>query len=208
MATVGAVHSADSWDQPSTSNRPNTILRRPVPTTSVPDDWDADDDEEEENNQKIWEDANTRAPMPELIISSSTTTATVVPPPATAFQAPMRILKRPSSQNASPNSTSSQTPAETLAQREARYHAARERIFKGDDGSGSNVSDTGSVKSKHVGGARNESPSIPAVNVVRNPIGPSDNSKDTEGGRISKGFKRGSTKGPRSSQRPPAINGS
>jgi hypothetical protein len=141
---------------------------------------------------------NTRAPMPELIISSSSTTATAVPPPAIAFQTPMRILKRPSSQNSSSNSSSSQTPTETLAQKEARYQAARERIFGGDEES---------RKSKGVERVQKGSPSPPAVNIVRNPIGPSGSYKDTEGGQESKGFRRRSTKGPGSSVQA-AVKGS
>lgn len=205
MTTIGTAHS-DSWDRPSGCSRSNHILRRPVPAQSVPDDWDNDDEDEEEDNQKIWENANTRAPMPELLISSSSTTSTAVPPSATAFQAPMRILKRPS-QNSSSNSSSSQTPTESLAQREARYQAARERIFGGDDGSRSNVSDSGSGKSKRDGEVRKGSPSLP-VNVLRNPIGPSESSKDNQGGEVAKGFKLRSSKRPKSSEQAACVNGS
>src|ERR1700720_2578348 len=119
---------------------------------------------------------NIREPMPELLISSSSTTTTVVAPPALAFKTPMRILKRPSLQNSSSNS-GSQTPAETLAQREARYQVARERIFGGDDGNGCNVSDGGVGKSKYRG-MQMGSPSPPqVVSIIRNPIGPSEDSK-------------------------------
>ena len=145
--------------------------------------------------------------MPELLISSSSTMSTAVPPPATAFQAPMRILKRPSSQNSSSNSSSSQTPAESLAQREARYQAARERIFGGDDGSGINVSDSGNGKFKHRE-LRKGSPSLPAVNVMRNPTGPSESSKDVEGGKVAKGFKLRSSKRPGSSEQAASVNAS
>ena len=123
--------------------------------------------------------------MPEVLISSSSTTASAVSPPAVAFQPQMRILKRPSSQNSSSNLSSSQTPAESLAQREARYQAARERIFGGDDGS-ENVSEDGSGKLKR--------------GVIRNPVGPSENSKDAGDGQIPKGFKPRSTKGQGSSE--------
>jgi SUZ domain len=148
---------------------------------------------------RTWIARNARAPMPELIISSSGTTATAVPPPAIAFQTPMRILKRPSSQNSGSNSSSSQTPIETLAQKEARYQAARERIFGGDEGSG---------KLKGNNRIQKGSPSPSVVNVVRNPIGPSGNCKDTEGGQESKGFRRRSTKGPGSSIRATSVTGS
>jgi hypothetical protein len=137
--------------------------------------------------------------MPELIISSSSTTATAAPPPAIAFQTPMRILKRPSSQNSGSNSSSSQTPTETLAQKEARYQAARERIFGGDEGSG---------KLKSSDRIQKGSSSPPVVNVVRNPIGPSGNYKDAEGGQESKGFRRRSTKGPGSSAQAASVTGS
>jgi len=190
----------DSWDQPSSSSRSNNATYRPAPPVhSVPDAWDDEEDEEEEDNQKIWEDANTRAPMPELIISSSGITPTAVPPSVTAFQTPMRILKRPSSHNTTANSSSSQTPIETLAQKEARYQAARERIFGGDDGSGSNVTENGNGTSKRDGDDQKRNPATPAVNVVRNPIGPSEIWKD-EGGQVYKGFRRRSTKGPVSSE--------
>jgi len=203
MATVSTVHANDSWDRPPAPSRSN-ILRRSVLAQSVPDDWDKDDDEEEEvDNQKIWEDANTRAPMPQLLISSSSTTTPVATPPVTAFQGPMRILKRPS-QNSSSNSFSSQAPTETLAQREARYQAARERIFGGDDGSGSNVNDSALKR----GGAQKGGPSLPTVNVIRNPIGPSESSKDTEGGQVSKGFESRNTKQPAFSTASANINGS
>jgi hypothetical protein len=147
--------------------------------------------------------SNTRAPMPELIISTSNTAPTAVPPPVTAFQTPMRILKRPSSQNSNSNSTSSHTPIETLAQKEARYQAARERIFGGDDVSGSNISDSGNGSSKRVQKGNTSSPS---VNVVRNPTGPSENLGGSDSGRVSKGFKRRSTKGPVSPEQPASVN--
>lgn len=76
--------------------------------------------------------------MPELIISSSTTS--VVSPPPAAIQPTLRILKRPSSA-ASPAKSSSPSVIEakkTLAEREAEYQAARERIFKESQISASN----------------------------------------------------------------------
>jgi hypothetical protein len=147
-------------------------------------------------NSPTWIHRNTRAPMPELLISSSSTATTVVSPPALAFQAPMRILKRPSSQNSGSNSTSSQTLPESLAQREARYQAARERIFGGDDGSGSNISDSIGGKSRRGIGSQKGSPSLQATHVIRNPIGPSESSIDMDAVQVSKGFKRRSTKQP------------
>jgi len=69
--------------------------------------------------------------MPELIISPSSTGTSVVSPPPAAYQATMRILKRPSPSQSASNSTtslSSQT-RNTLAEREAQYQEARNRIF-------------------------------------------------------------------------------
>lgn len=209
------------------SSRSNVLLRRPVAEQSIPDAWD-DDEEEEEDNQKIWEDAyvepfnllqnrpiaelisllssfcsarNARAPMPELVISSSSTTSTVIPPPVSAFQTPMRILKRPSaSTNSNTNSSASQgASGQTLAEREARYQAARERIFGGDDGSGSNVtlSDNGNGKSKRGGGIPGASSQTQIGNVLRQPLGPeADGSKASEVGHAPKGFKRRSINEP------------
>lgn len=72
---------------------------------------------------------NTKAPMPELVISSLNTSP---PPPPSILQRPMQILKRPTASNSSPATTSQTGTNESLTQREARYHAARERIFGAD----------------------------------------------------------------------------
>ncbi|KAJ7861282.1 hypothetical protein B0H13DRAFT_2568349 [Mycena leptocephala] len=85
------------------------------------------DDEPEaqiaEDNQRIWENANAQMPMPSLIVSGA-----AAAPPAAALQPKMRILKRPT--NAGPVGLPPPTVAgETLKEREARYQAARERIF-------------------------------------------------------------------------------
>ncbi|KAF5350593.1 hypothetical protein D9756_008676 [Leucocoprinus leucothites] len=96
---------------------------------------------EEGTNKKIWEAANSQdsAPMPALL---SSRTGSVIPPPAGAFQPAMRILKRPqsSSSSASQGSPATSPPptGESLHEREARYAAARERIF-GLDGSDESV---------------------------------------------------------------------
>lgn len=129
--------------------------------------------------------------MPELVISSSTA-STVAPPPVTAFQTPMRILKRPSaSPNSNANSSASQgASGQTLAEREARYQAARERIFGGDDGSGI-LSDNGNEKSKRGGSVPGPSSQAQTGNVLRQPLGPeADSSKATDVGQAPKGFKR------------------
>ena len=93
----------------------------------------------------------------------------------------MRILKRPSASNSQSSSASlsSSQPngAETLKEREARYHAARERIFGGDTPplppSPSPSSTTDKVK-----------PQTQSVKVVREPRGPADGRQSTS----SKGF--------------------
>ena len=59
------------------------------------------------------------------------------------------------------SSTSQGNSGHTLAEREARYQAARERIFGGDDGSASNVNDSGGKPKR--GGAT--SPPTPTGNV-------------------------------------------
>ncbi|KAK0469063.1 uncharacterized protein EV420DRAFT_1633496 [Desarmillaria tabescens] len=152
---------ADDWDAPPAS----TSTRAAVASAPVRDDWEDDDDDEEdeaqapteEANQRLWNDANTKsaAPMP-TVVSSSTPT----PPPA-AFQPVMRILKRPTN---SPNSSVSSVPStESFREREARYQAARERIFGNGNENGEGLG--------------------PSSTVVRNPRGP-------EEGSTEKGFTR------------------
>ncbi|KAG7442873.1 uncharacterized protein BT62DRAFT_935601 [Guyanagaster necrorhizus] len=79
------------------------------------------------------------------VVSSSTPT-----PPAAAFQPVMRILKRPT--NSTNSSVSSVPSTESFSEREARYQAARERIF----GNGEPLSSSSSSA------------------VVRNPRGPEE----------------------------------
>ncbi|KAF7328173.1 hypothetical protein MVEN_02574900 [Mycena venus] len=158
--------AASDWDEavPSTSSR-----RGPIPKTVIPvsDDWEDDDDDEPQNaedNQRIWENANSRAPMPSLIVSSSTNTAPA--PPAAAFQPKMRILKRPT--NTGPATPPLPVVAgETLKEREARYQAARDRIF-GREGDG--TSSPGDKKGRQ--------PSPAGVGVVRDPKGPASEGQD------------------------------
>jgi hypothetical protein len=103
---------------------------------------------------------NKAGPMPELVLASSRSGSTPnVVPPAPAFQSPVRILKRSlvspqKHMNASPSSATT----ETFAERSARYHAARERIFA--------ETTEGKVK---VDGGEDGATSM----VVRNPRGPS-----------------------------------
>ncbi|KAI9432938.1 hypothetical protein H4582DRAFT_1017589 [Lactarius indigo] len=127
----------------------------PPPTRTIPDDWDDDPSSDEEDSQKIWEDANKAGPMPELVLASSRTGSTPnVVPPASAFQSPVRILKR-SPQKPTNTGQSASATTETFAERSARYNAARERIF----------ADTSEGK---VGGGEGGEASL----VVRNPRGP------------------------------------
>ncbi|KAH8998041.1 hypothetical protein EDB92DRAFT_1941676 [Lactarius akahatsu] len=169
---MSRVPSADTdpWDCPvgvngelgATSARGGTSvpLRQPAPapTRAVPDDWDDDPSSSDgEDSQKIWDDANKAGPMPELVLASSRTGSTPnVVPPASAFQSPVRILKR-SLQKPTNVSQSASATTETFAERSARYNAARERIF----------ADTSEGK---VGGGEGGAASL----VVRNPRGPGD----------------------------------
>jgi SUZ domain len=117
--------------------------------------------------------------MPQLVVTSSS-----VVPPASAFQSPIRILKRtaaPTQKYANDDSSASSITG-SFAERSARYNAARERIFA-DMTEGS----TGGAE----GGA--------VATIVRNPKGPEyaqgPDGQDSEG---SQGFgmrvgKRGST---------------
>ncbi|KAF8065058.1 hypothetical protein FPV67DRAFT_1501321 [Lyophyllum atratum] len=168
---------SDPWDLPTP---PSSSSRRPpAPVQPVPDDWDDDDAEEpEQDNQRIWEDANAKAPnpMPALIIAPSATSPhPVLSPPPGAFLHTMRILKRPSnSSNPStppPNSTST----ESLKEREARYQAARERIFGAGEESppASANASSQSLSSKDKRERRGPNPqNSQGVAVVRNPRGP------------------------------------
>ncbi|KAF7344454.1 hypothetical protein MSAN_01927000 [Mycena sanguinolenta] len=169
---------------PSARANPASRTRKPVKAKTemrVADDWELDDDEDshegeaegnkEEMNQRIWDNANSRAPapMPHLVPApsasiSAAASASARPPPAAALQPAMHILKRPSP-SASPSPSHAGNTAvpggggrETLKEREARYQAARERIFGA--GGGEDVG-MGSEKEKR-------------ARTVRNPLGPSD----------------------------------
>ncbi|KAL0945991.1 hypothetical protein HGRIS_012269 [Hohenbuehelia grisea] len=179
----------DSWDdEPSASSSASTqFSNRPAPSkravaAAVPDDWDDESNDEavepdSDLNKKIWQDANTRAPMPEVLVKSATggTGAVIAPPPA-AFQAPMRILKRPTSAAPSARSDSSSRNAESLQEREARYHAARERIFGLGEAEGGSAAESTLALSRQDNrtnkpGSHTSKPSVP---VVRAPLGPSE----------------------------------
>lgn len=64
--------------------------------------------------------------MPTLLLSR---TGSTIPPPPTAFQPAMHILKRPASYSQGNQATSPPSSGGTIQDREARYAAARERIF-------------------------------------------------------------------------------
>ncbi|KAF8645661.1 hypothetical protein AX16_007657 [Volvariella volvacea WC 439] len=211
-----------SWDLDHDGNQRNSavprtaVIQRPSqPHTKVQaevkDDWEDDDDDEEvepaaqaEHNRRIWEAANAKAPapMPSLIVSSST----VSPPiPLAAFQPTMRILKRPTS-NASPSPSPTPAPnAESIKEREARYQAARDRIF----GTSSPSTSAENTTSTQVDGASDSiqvkndlkpsSPSPKSAVAIRQPRGPSsliDNTAHStgepnqgdDGASIPKGF--------------------
>ncbi|KAH9962130.1 hypothetical protein BC827DRAFT_1107018, partial [Russula dissimulans] len=127
----------------------------------IPDDWDQAASSGEEDNQTVWDNANKEAPMPQLVMTSPMTgTGSSVVPPASAFQSPIRILKRSAAQTGKYASDDSPafantTGTGTFAERSARYNAARERIFAG---------------TTEANGGRGESGPIPAI--IRNPKGP------------------------------------
>lgn len=141
--------------------------------------------------------------MPNLVISpsqtSSSTPGLYALPPA-AFQAPIRILKRsPASTSQSTSASGSSTDlskgGSTFAEREARYQAARDRIFSGDSGDSKTQSSSG--EATRAGPAMLSKPQTGGVSVVRAPRGPSSpvlpNSgmSGSQGGqddRLSKGF--------------------
>ena len=129
--------------------------------------------------------------MPSLIISRGTSSTSVALPSLPLNQPPqMRILKRPSPSLSPVASTNSGSAAgETLKEREARYHAARERIF-GASPNEEPENDDKKLTRKVV------SPPLSAASVklVREPRGPDGSNFDT------KGF------GERKAKRPPAIS--
>ncbi|KAG5335579.1 hypothetical protein C0989_000968 [Termitomyces sp. Mn162] len=184
---------SDSWDQPHIPSTPRYKMATQV---RVPDDWDDEEEGEdgedgepvaEESNKRIWEDANAKAPnpMPELIVAPSTTSSNhVVPPPLGAFQPTMRILKRPES--GTNNKPATPPPsAESLKEREARYQAARERIFGSDSEAVTPYSKeaTGNSSSRPMDFKdRREWTQGPtsSATVIRNPRGPSMEGTNSE----------------------------
>ncbi|KAL7284559.1 hypothetical protein ACG7TL_001851 [Trametes sanguinea] len=143
----------------------------------VRDDWDDDDADlpDEEDPKKLWEEANARAPMPQVVIAgSSTSNAAALSPPPAALQPVMRILKRPSaspsSSASSPGSSSANDPStsKSYAEREARYQAARERIFGGSQPA---ADATDAQQSEGGANARSAANATP-VRITREPKGP------------------------------------
>ncbi|KAG6825565.1 hypothetical protein H0H92_003243 [Tricholoma furcatifolium] len=190
--STGSSSQLPSWDQ---SKLPSTSRRKIPVQTKVPDDCDDDDDEgglvTEESNQRIWDDANTKAPnpMPELIIAPSAKSIShVVPPPAGVFQPTMRILKRPSSTTSKSATPPPSSSTETLKEREARYQAARDRIFGPDSSPNTPMGEeplrnaSQSPPPINFSGKRDRTkPSTPpATGVVRNPRGPPSGSVTME----------------------------
>ncbi|THV02183.1 hypothetical protein K435DRAFT_852999 [Dendrothele bispora CBS 962.96] len=174
--------SSSDWE----FDRATSTVARRKEVETVRDDWEDDDDEpevaSEEVNRKIWEEADRKAPAPMPLVSSAST----APPPG-AFQPTMKILKRPQT-NSNPSSApgtpspvgglSASVSTESLQEREARYQAARNRIFGENPGSDqSNTSSTISLplssstsREERFRASSNKSP--PATTVTRNPRGP------------------------------------
>ncbi|KAG6882102.1 hypothetical protein C0993_011895, partial [Termitomyces sp. T159_Od127] len=122
-------------------------------------------------------------PMPELVIAPSATSSNhVVPPPPAAFQPTMRILKRPGADASSKPATPPPSSAESLREREARYQAARERIFGMESTTPSEelAVDTSSMVETVNLKDRRERTKVPtpSATIVRHPRGPSTDSTE------------------------------
>ncbi|KAF7324745.1 SUZ domain-containing protein [Mycena kentingensis (nom. inval.)] len=182
---------SNDWDRdfPPVSTAHSVLVARPQPRPQaqgvprVVDDWEDDEEEEEDGeesqggslsrsrtppraagrNQRIWEAANTHtsAPMPTVVLARSSVSVAAPIAPA-AFQPQLRILKRPTSASPAPAVVPTTPAGETLKEREARYQAARERIFGPEDPS------AGKEKEKKGSGGRKSS------GIARNPRGPAD----------------------------------
>lgn len=123
--------------------------------------------------------------MPSLVISRNSTSS--VTPSLPLNQPPaMRILKRPSPAISSSASTSTVSAGETFQEREARYQAARERIFGSSTDNSQNNGGKKSPKAKKA--TSPTSPSNPSVKVVREPRGPTSPNINGEGKSENNGF--------------------
>ncbi|KAI6144978.1 hypothetical protein BKA82DRAFT_27771 [Pisolithus tinctorius] len=187
---------------------------------TIRDDWDADDDDDDDDDgdhsgetstttapqqtvdmnvravqndfdADVWREANTRAPMPEVIINPSGTRNGTTAPPVAALIPQMRILKRPSQSQSSNLSSSSAPPTQsTFAQREAQYLEARNRIFGVSNQSP--ASDVATVQSSDptaTADIRHNVSRQSVVTVLRDPLGPPSQSIiDQDGNRPGAGF--------------------
>ncbi|EPS93426.1 hypothetical protein FOMPIDRAFT_1039093 [Fomitopsis schrenkii] len=198
MSVASTSSTMDVWDNSVPDTAPAAhVAKARAPAAVVRDSWDDDDDDddeedvaEEETPQSLWENANKKAPMPELVSSGSGTSVALPPPPA-AFQPALKILKRPTTGPASPSTSapSSADVQKSYAEREAKYQAARQRIFK-DTARPSATSDaTSDVE------ARTPPPvDTASVKVIRAPRGPPADAPITSAdSKSSRGFasKRG-----------------
>ncbi|PPQ95355.1 hypothetical protein CVT26_008200 [Gymnopilus dilepis] len=201
--------NVDAWDTGAPYTRPpisasssKSQISKPAP---VRDDWDADDDDDEaaspeaieERNKQVWEDANLKEhrPMPSLVISRGSSSTSTMPSLPINEPPPMRILKRPSPAISPSQSSSSNVSTETLQEREARYQAARERIF-GTLAPTGDASDSGDKKKKSPRPTPPTSPPLPPSNrIVREPHGPTANNSNNDLKR-NKGFDNRRTKKP------------
>ena len=113
--------------------------------------------------------------MPSVILSRNTTSTTAsasIPPQGVFDQQPkMKILKRPTATSPSAlqstPSTDNASAQDSLREREARYNAARERIF-GSESPASSSSNVTTPKPPNT--------SQPQVKLVREPRGPNSDS--------------------------------
>ncbi|KAI6128150.1 hypothetical protein EDD16DRAFT_1549681 [Pisolithus croceorrhizus] len=195
-----------------------TRSRTEKKTQAIRDDWDADDDDDDDDgsetattttlpqqtpdtdvglnerdgNVDMWHEANVRAPMPEVVINPSSTGHSTIAPPAAALRPQLRILKRPSQSQSPSNSTSSTLPNQsTLAQREAQYLEARNRIFGVNNTPP--TSEMATEQSSGPAATADSQHSIPrqqpVVTVLRDPLGPpSQPISDQNGNRPERGF--------------------
>ncbi len=121
--------------------------------------------------------SNQRAPMPQLVMAGSHTGAAATSPPPAAFQPALRILKRPTASPSSSSSASSlptsgngssNSSSDTYAEREARYQAARDRIFGDSSPSLGRPNEQSQPKTQ----SSAPKPSPPQVQIAREPRGP------------------------------------
>nr|GAT57936.1 predicted protein [Mycena chlorophos] len=134
-------------------------------------------------NRVLWDAANahTPAPMPAVVMArtASSSSAPIVPLAPAAFQPQMRILKRSPNATPSPSVTPAATPpGESLKEREARYAAARERIFGKEEPSPVVLTPEEKKRAKEKEKkALQQQP--PSSSISRNPKGPSDAAGDS-----------------------------